>query len=186
MKLSAISITTFLIVGLTTSYVVFAKDETPAKKGEFSQWVDAKGNISLPENVRTEWVHLGSWGLKDGMHDVYTQPGSVETYQKNGVFADGTVLVKEVRGHQSGAKTTGQAQWAGEMIQWFVMVKDSKNSFPSNPLWGDGWGWALFKPEDTNKQLATNYTADCMACHIPAASTDRVYIEAYSTLRKNY
>ena len=120
------------------------------------------------------------------MHDVYTQPGSVEGYKQNGVFADGTVLVKEVHDHQSGAKTTGQAQWAGDMIQWFVMVKDSKNRFPSHPLWGDGWGWALFKPEDTKKQLATSYTVDCMACHIPAASTDRVYIEAYSTLRKNY
>ncbi len=24
------------------------------------------------------------------------------------------------------------------------MVKDSKNSHPGNPLWGDGWGWSWF------------------------------------------
>jgi hypothetical protein len=27
---------------------------------------------------------------------------------------------------------------------WFVMVKDSKGSFPGNDLWGDGWGWSWF------------------------------------------
>lgn len=154
-----------------------------ATKQDFSPFVDEQGNIELAEDVRTDWSHLGSWGLKDGMHDVYTQPESVAAYLKSGKFQDGTVLVKEVRGHNSGVKTTGEAQWSGDIVQWFVMVKDSENRFPDNPLWGDGWGWALFKPDEPTKQLATSYTADCMACHIPAASTDRVYIEAYPTLR---
>ena len=148
----------------------------------FSPWVDAKGDISLPEGFRKDWAHLGSWSLADGFHDVYTETEHIEGYLKTGTFPDGTVLVKEVRGVESGARTTGQAQWAGDIVQWFVMVKDSQNRFPDNPLWGDGWGWALFKPDQPQGQLAMSYRADCMACHIPAAQTDRVYVEAYPTL----
>jgi hypothetical protein len=152
----------------------------------FSPYVDAKGDISLPQNFRTDWAHLGSWALADGFHDVYLFPASaVAEYRETGVFVDGAVMVKEVRGQHSGPKTTGQAQWAGDIIQWFVMVKDSQNRFPDNPLWGDGWGWALFKPEHPLRQLATGYRADCMGCHIPAAKTDRIYIEGYPTLQSN-
>ena len=168
-----------LVTALVAGWPLLAQDNA-----EFSPWVDEKGNISRPTDFRMKWSHLGSWGLGDGMHDVYTQPESLEAYLKDEKFPDGAVLVKEVRGHESGAKTTGEAQWAGDLVQWFVMVKDSQNRFPDNPLWGDGWGWALFKPDDPAKQLATSYKVDCMACHIPAAKTDRVYIEAYPTLRE--
>ena len=168
-----------LVAILLVANIARAQDEAPA----FSPWVDNEGNISLPENFRIEWSHLGSWGLADGMHDVYAQAESIAAYKRDGKFPDGAVLVKEVRGHKAGAKTTGQAQWAGEIIQWFVMVKDSKGRFKDHPLWGDGWGWALFKPDQPKKQLAKSYQIDCMACHIPAAKTDRVYIEAYPTLQ---
>ena len=38
---------------------------------------------------------------------------------------------------------------------WFVMIKDEKGRYPGNPLWGDGWGWALFKTDAPDKQIAT-------------------------------
>ncbi|MDF1813778.1 MAG: cytochrome P460 family protein, partial [Verrucomicrobiales bacterium] len=150
----------------------------------FSPYVSAQGDISLPADFRTGWTHLGSWGLKDGMHDVYTYADTVTAFQETGKFPDGAVLVKEVRGHREGVRTTGDVQWGGDIVQWFVMVKDTENRFPENPLWADGWGWALFKPADRTKQLATSYQKDCMACHIPAAHTDRVYVEGYPMLRE--
>ena len=53
--------------------------------------------------------------------------------------------------------TTGDARWAtNKTIVWFVMIKDTKNRFPNNPLWGDGWGWALFKADAPDKQVATS------------------------------
>ena len=69
-----------------------------------------------------------------------------------------------------------------DLKQWFVMIKDNKGRFTDNPLWGDGWGWALFKPTDKTTNVATDYKSDCMGCHIPAKDTDWVYVEAYPTL----
>ena len=62
------------------------------------------------------------------------------------------------------------------------MVKDTDNRFTENSLWGDGWGWALFKPNDTSKNLVKNYMTDCLGCHIPAKDKDWVYTEAYPIL----
>ncbi len=155
---------------------------------DLSPYVDKKGNISLPKDYRTSWTHMGSWHLKEGgaagMHDVYTEKKYVDAYNETGVWPDGTTIVKEINAFEEGAKTTGHAMWSGKTAQWFVMVKDSKNRFKDNALWGDGWGWALFKPEDTSKQLAKSYQADCMGCHIPAAATDRIFVEGYPVLTK--
>lgn len=154
----------------------------------FSPYVDDKGNISFPKNFRTTMVHLGSWfvpeGGASGFHDVYTEKESVEVFRKTGKFPDGATLVKELRVSKAGSYTTGSGvSYATNGIkQWFVMIKDVKGRFADNPLWGDGWGWALYKPDDRGKNVATNYKTDCLSCHIPAKDNDWVYTEAYPTL----
>ena len=50
-------------------------------------------------------------------------------------------------------------------------------------LWGDGWGWALFKADAPDQQVATDYKKDCRGCHIPAKSTDWTYIQGYPVLK---
>jgi len=156
---------------------------------EFSPYVEGQGAIKRPEGYRTKWVHLGSWIVPDekapghGFHDVYTQPESLKAFRKNGSFPDGAVLVKEIRSIKTADLTTGKASWAGEPAVWFVMVKDSRNRFAGNPLWGDGWGWALFKADNPEKNVATDYRKDCLGCHMPAKDTDWVYVEGYPTLR---
>ena len=155
---------------------------------KFSSHVDGKGNISFPQEFRTSMVHLGSWfvpeGGASGFHDVYTEKESVEAYRKTGQFPDGATLVKELRASKAGDYTTGKGvHYATENLkQWFVMVKDTKNRFDENPLWGDGWGWALYKPDDKNKNVATDYKKDCLGCHVPAKEKDWIYTEAYPTL----
>ena len=64
--------------------------------------------------------------------------------------------------------TTGDAHWAKDTKVWFVLIKDSQGRYPHNLLWGDGWGWAPFKSDAPNKQVATDYKKDCLGCHIPA------------------
>ena len=150
--------------------------------------VDADGNISFPEGFRTSMVHLGSWfapaGGASGFHDVYTQKTTVDAYRDTGTFPDGALLVKELRASEAGDYTTGAGvqHATAELKQWFVMVKDSQNRFTENPLWGDGWGWALFKPDNPAANVATDYKADCMGCHIPAKDNDWIYTEAYPIL----
>lgn len=159
-------------------------------KSGFSPYVDDKGNIQLPDDFRTSMVHLGSWFVPDGgasgFHDVYTEKASVEAYRKTGKFPDGATLVKELRGAKVGDYTTGKGvnHAVADVKQWFVMIKDSKGRFPENTIWGNGWGWALYKPADSAKNLAVDYKSDCLGCHIPATSTDYVYSEGYPTLLK--
>ena len=160
--------------------------------GDFSPYVDSQGGISRPTDFRTNFVHLGSYAVLDeksasrGLHDVYTEKASAEHYRKTGKFPDGATLVKEIRKLETSAMTTGDpVVWGSDAAVWFVMVKDAKGRFASNPLWGDGWGWALFKADAPAKNVAVSYAADCMGCHVPAAKTDRVFIQGYPTLTQH-
>ena len=180
-KIGKISAAGTLLIASAT--VVIAGDE-------FSSHVSADGSISFPKGFRTSMVHLGSWYVPDGgasgFHDVYTEKDSIEAFRKTGKFPDGATLVKELRASHSADYTTGQAvKHATPAIkQWFVMIKDSKGRFAGNPLWGGGWGWALYKPDDTSKNLASNYKTDCLGCHIPAKANDWIYTEAYPILNE--
>ena len=154
----------------------------------FSPYVDEQGNISFPDGFRSSMVHLGSWfvpeGGASGFHDVYTERKSVEAFRKTGKFPDGATIVKELRAAEAGNYTTGtNVSYATDGLkQWFVMIKDAQNRYKDNPLWGDGWGWALYKPDDRATNVAANYRTDCLGCHVPAKDSDWVYTEAYPTL----
>jgi len=160
------------------------------KNNGFSPYVDDKGNISRPKDIRDNWTYLGAWALPnnmaEGFHDVFTQPGIVDAYKKNNnKFPDGAVLVKEVRSAKSASMTTGpNVLSTDKKVLWFVMIKDDKNRFPDNPNWGDGWGWALYYANDPSKNVSTDYKKDCIGCHIPAKQTDWVYIQGYPSLHK--
>lgn len=152
------------------------------------EFVDDKGNITLPVDFRMSMIHLGSWfvpnGDASGFHGVYTNKETIEEYRKNGKFSDGSVLIKELRVSETNNYTTGEgvSHETGDLKQWFVMVKDSKNRFEGNQIWGDGWGWALFKTDNPTKNVSSNYKNDCLGCHIPAKDKDWVYTEAYPIL----
>jgi hypothetical protein len=148
--------------------------------------VDKVGNIQKPIDYRDHYQVLGTYAVLDPkgnqMHFTYASPGAAEYYRKNGKFADGTVLVKEVFGTDHAQMTTGDAHWASGTKVWFVMIKDEKGRYPDNPLWGDGWGWALFKSDAPDKLVATDFKKDCLGCHIPARTTDWVYVQGYPVL----
>ncbi|MCG8427443.1 MAG: cytochrome P460 family protein [Chromatiales bacterium] len=154
----------------------------------FSEVVDSNGTISLPSDFRKSMVHLGSWfvpeGGASGFHDVYTEAETVAAYRRTGKFPDGATLVKELRAADKGDYTTGTGvSYPTSIKQWFVMVKDTKGRFAGNPAWGDGWGWALFKPDQPAQSVVKDYRGDCIGCHVPAKANDYVYTEAYPTLR---
>ena len=161
--------------------------QTKANPGGFDL-VDGTGNIRRPQDYRDHYPTLGTFVVLDPtagdqMHNTYASPGTAEYYRKTGKYADGTVLVKEVFGTDHARMTTGDAHWASGTKVWFVMIKDEKGRYRGNPLWGDGWGWALFKSDAPDKQVATDYKKDCLGCHIPAKATDWVYIQGYPVLK---
>ena len=151
------------------------------------QLVDKEGNIRKPTDYRDRYENLGTYTVLDPkgdqMHVTYATPGTAAYYRKTGKFPDGAVLVKEIYGTDHAQLTTGDAHWASGIKVWFVQIKDEKNRYPDSKLWGDGWGWALFKADAPDKQVATDYKKDCLGCHVPAKSTDWTYIQGYPVLK---
>jgi mono/diheme cytochrome c family protein len=160
----------------------------------FSPYIDAKGGIHIPMNYRTEWAFLGTWavaskqekGRIDEFHNVYTQPDTIEAFNKTGKFPDGAILVKELLKTQAGSMTTGEVNWGNEIAGWFVMIKDTKGRFKGNRLWGDGWGWALFYADKPTQTVTKDYKNDCIPCHLPAQKTDWVYLQGYPVLAMKF
>jgi hypothetical protein len=139
--------------------------------------VDFKtGAISVPEDY-TKWATLGTWVHANmegepGSHEyhvVYTQPETIEYYQKHGSFPDGAVLVKELLNAETMQMTTGpRVSHATTLKGWFVLVRDTRGRYKDSKLWGDGWGWSLFNAPDSKKTVSTDYQENCIACHLPA------------------
>ena len=153
--------------------------------------VDEKGSMRVPSQYRTTYQMLGTWAVAaDGtpgskeMHVVYASPGGIVSFRKDGHFADGTVLVKEVYEAATNEMTTGTVSTAHHLKGWFVMVKDSVGRYPGNKLWGDGWGWAWFDASDPLKTTSTDYATDCQSCHVPAQASDWIYTNGYPPLRR--
>jgi len=126
----------FLVVGILVAYQqVRSQDNSSSYNG--LDLVDKDGNIRRPADVRDTYQALGTFSVVDlngdtELHYTYASPGTAEYYRKNGKFAEGTVLVKEVFGTDHGQMTTGEAHWASGTKVWFVMIKDEKGS--GNPL----------------------------------------------------
>src|SRR5262249_52427069 len=102
--------------------------------------VDKTGNNRKPRGYPDHYQAPGTYTVLDPkgdqLHFTYASPGAAAFYRKNGKFADGTVLVKEVFGTDHAQMTTGDAHWASGTKVWFVLIKDDKGRYPGNPLWG--------------------------------------------------
>jgi cytochrome c len=178
------------VLTLCLPHSLAAKDNTTdlAYESAYGKYVDDAGNITLPDDFLRTWVHLGTWAVVEDdlvpdMHSVYAPFDVVEYYRANKVWPDGAMMVKEVRHSVGSYHTTGRAFWAtDDVIVWFMMVKDTEGRFPENPIWGEGWGWALFDGEDRNTQIATDYEEDCLGCHLPVENEDWIYLYAYPVL----
>jgi hypothetical protein len=151
---------------------------------------DPDGHLHVPSDYRLTYEFIGTWAVaKDAgqgakqLHEVYASPGAVAAYKKTGHFPDGTVLVKEVLNADTRPMTTGTVSHEANLVGWFVMVRDSKNSHTTSKLWGDGWGWSWFNASDPVKTTSTNYKSDCQGCHIPAQASDWIYTYGYPALR---
>jgi hypothetical protein len=187
------------LVLVVAAPLVFAQDGAKATKTQpdaeksesFSKYVDAQGNISLPEDFETEFAHIGTVAVEskrdkpvDELHVSYARKEDVKAFQKDGKFPDGAVLVKTVYHVNKEKMTSGQTSFAKDVNVWFVMIKDAKGRFPDNDLWGSGWGWALYEGGDRKTQVAEDYRTECRTCHIPAKKNDWIFTQCYPLLKK--
>lgn len=186
---AVVAASTLVLVSIAGFMSETSHAETGSHKGEAV--VDAKGSLRVPKDYRSKYQFLGTWSVADDqgrgakqLHEVYASPGAIEAYRKDGHFPDGSILVKEVCEAATGTMTTGTVSHSEKLAGWFVMVKDSKNSYPENKLWGDGWGWAWFDADSPQKTKTVDYKNECISCHIPAKSSDWIYVNGYPSLKR--
>ena len=177
-----------LALGSVSAYV---QAETSVSDPAAKAVVDMNGNLRVPANYRTSYQFLGSWAVAESsgksptqLHVVYASPGTIAAYRKNKRFRDGSVLVKEVFQATTEPMKTGIVSRAQVLKGWFVMVKESKDTHPDNPLWGEGWAWSWFDADNPSKTTSTNFRVNCLSCHVPAQSTDWIYVQGYPALER--
>jgi len=181
------------LVFLLASLAAYAQmDTTAATDGpKTAAVVDANGDMRVPDGYRTTYEFLGSWAVaadegagSHELHVVYASPGTIAAYRRDGRFPEGSVLVKEVFEAATGAMTTGTVSHARTLNGWFVMVRDGENSYPNNKLWGHGWGWSWFDAANPAKTTSSDYTVDCLGCHVPAEASGWIYVDGYPPLKR--
>jgi Cytochrome P460 len=163
---------------------------TPGAPTGLEPVADAEGNMRVPEGYRANYEFLGSWavavahgqGSKE-LHVVYASPGAASAYRKDGHFPESTVFVKEVFEAATATMTTGTVSHAQTLKGWFVMVRDSTGRHPGNRLWGDGWGWSWFDANNPSRTTSSDYRTDCLGCHVPAQSSEWLYVGGYPPLK---
>lgn len=144
------------------------------------------------EEYRTQWVEIGTFSLladdpAEGareLHRVYAEKAAIAAYLENGTFPDGTKIVKESWSTKTEKLSTGTASYADRLQGRFVMVKDAAGQLGQGARYGDGWGWAFFKGEETRLTITGDYRIDCLACHEPARGEDLLYVRGYPALRR--
>jgi hypothetical protein len=148
MKVIAIAILT--AGGFAAMAAIFSPGRLDRVKADnaipFEAAADASGNLHVPGDYRTRYEFLGTWAVasdegpgSEELHAVYASPGTIDAYRRDGHFADGTVLVKEVHRAATSEMTTGTVSHADSLRGWFVMFRDRNERFLENETWGDGW-----------------------------------------------
>jgi hypothetical protein len=157
---------------------------------------DSQGRLKLPTDYR-KWVFVGAPltpnGLNGGSagfpeyHNVYIQEKNVDAYLKNGVFPEGTVIIKELTRvlnptfpDGSTTEPSGRGYFNGVFNGIDATVKGSKKFAGTN-----GWGFFTFghHSEPYEGYAAEAPATQCASCHIAnVAKTDMTWIQFYPML----
>jgi hypothetical protein len=189
---------------VAASWLSFGTEPVTAQMSTPTAVFDSQGRLKLPLDYR-KWVFVGGPltpnGLNGGsagfpeFHNVYIQEKNVDAYLKNGVFPEGTVIIKELTRiltppgapggptfpDGSATEPSGRGFWNGQFNGIDATVKDSKKFAATN-----GWGFFTFghHPEPYDNPAAEKSSSECAGCHqANVANTDMTWIQFYPMLQ---
>ena len=180
--------------GWTRNHVLAFQSESasPVRSAVFEE----DGSLRLPAGYR-QWEHVGTRIKPDGrsvldgsqittpqVMDTYIAPAAFNFFKKNGIWPDGTQIVKEISLIKTGkdcdkitfvcSTSFGSGIFQASYIGMGMMVKDSRR-FPSAP---GNWGYFAFRSNVSMYQATATVRPQqqCAACHMRLASnTDYVF-----------
>jgi hypothetical protein len=146
-------------IGLVCSMWAFAEVESPnvPYPGEYRNWIHVKSTLIGPQHA--------SFTTNGGIHHFYANQKAVEGY-RTGKFPDGSVLIDDLLELKDSAGVSSE----GARRRVAVMVKDVSR-------YGDtgGWGFEVFKGDDSTPVLKAEGKAACFACHAKQKEHDSVF-----------
>jgi len=144
------------------------------------------GEFVRPANYR-EWIFLSSGlGMTYGPNapaagaplrfdNVYVNPSSYKDFLRTGKWADGTVLILEIRASESKGSINQHGHYQTSLAAMEAHVKDSRR-------FKEG-GWAFF---DLSKQPASAKAVApgnrCQQCHSASGAVDDTFVQFYPEL----
>jgi len=148
----------------------------------------ADGQLRFPDRYR-EWIYLTS-GLDmsysppagaaghaaehSRFDNLFVNRSSYAGFRSSGRWPDGTQLVLELRGAETGASINRQGKsQSAEILAIEVHVKDAR--LPG------GWGFFAFRSPGSLAKLVPR-SADCYSCHEQHAAVDTTFVQFYPTL----
>src|SRR6201998_2134904 len=182
---------------VAVSWLSFGTEPVTAQMSTPTAVFDSQGRLKLPTDYR-KWVFVGAPLTPNGLnggnagfpeyHNVYIQEKNVDAYLKNGVFPEGTVIIKELTRvlnptfpDGSTTEPSGRGYFNGVFNGIDATVKDSKR-FPNT----NGWGFFTFghHPLPYAKTAAEASVRECAGGHIAnVAKTDMTGVQFYPLLR---
>ena len=146
-------------IGLLFGILAFAETEgaTVRYPNEYRKWVHVKSTLIGQQHA--------SFATNGGIHHFYANEKALEGY-KNDKFPDGAVLIDDLLEikEANGVSTEGARRRVA------VMVKDSARYRDSG-----GWGFEIFKGDESTPSLTAEAKAACFACHGKQKDRDSVF-----------
>ena len=134
--------------------------------------------VRYPEDFRL-WVHVGTGVIlpganpalksEEGMHHIFANPKAVEGYS-SGVFADGSIIVYEVRETQQ----KNGVIFEGERRRVDLMIKDSTLYTSTG-----GWRFERFWGNDQEQDAIHDSGTSCFSCHSKAKTHGFVFSQLH-------
>jgi len=148
-----------ILLALLCAAATFA--ETPSATvpypADYRQWTHIKSTIVGPRDP--------GFAVNGGLHHFYANHKAMEGY-KTGKFPDGSVLIDDLLEIKENAGIGSE----GTRRRVAVMHKDSAKFRDSG-----GWGFEVFKADDSSPALNAEAKASCFACHSKRKDTDLTF-----------
>jgi len=144
-----------LLIGIGLLYG--AEGPTVPYPAEYRKWTHVKSTAIGPQHPR--------FAVNGGLHHFYANDKAMEGY-RSGKFPDGSVLVDDLLEVKESEGVTSE----GARRRVAVMVKNGA-------LYRDtgGWGFEVFKGDESVPSLKAEDRAACFACHGKRKDHDLVY-----------
>jgi cytochrome P460 len=124
---------------------------------EYRKWVHVKSTLVGPQNPR--------FAANGGIHHFYANEKALEGY-RTGKFPNGSVLIDDLLE----IKEQGGVTSEGARRRVAVMVKDAARYRDTG-----GWGFEIFKGDESAPTLNAEGKAACFACHGKQTDRDSVF-----------